>query len=77
LFLTLLLFSQGFGAFDRNILIQVEQVLMDKDRLLRRTQTRRSEYRVLGKLEATAPVPETTTAGGEVRLEGRREGYVG
>uniref|UniRef100_A0AAZ3QEQ5 Apoptosis antagonizing transcription factor n=1 Tax=Oncorhynchus tshawytscha TaxID=74940 RepID=A0AAZ3QEQ5_ONCTS len=57
--------SKGFGAFDRNILIQVEQVLMDKDRLLRRTQTRRSEYRVLGKLEATAPVPETT-AGGEV-----------
>ncbi|CDQ70538.1 unnamed protein product [Oncorhynchus mykiss] len=57
--------SKGFGAFDRNILIQVEQVLMDKDRLLRRTQTRRSEYRVLGKLEATAPVPETTTAGGE------------
>ncbi|XP_024276081.1 protein AATF-like [Oncorhynchus tshawytscha] len=56
--------SKGFGAFDRNILIQVEQVLMDKDRLLRRTQTRRSEYRVLGKLEATAPVPETT-AGGE------------
>uniref|UniRef100_A0A8C7L0X8 Apoptosis antagonizing transcription factor n=1 Tax=Oncorhynchus kisutch TaxID=8019 RepID=A0A8C7L0X8_ONCKI len=58
--------SKGFGAFDRNILIQVEQVLMDKDRLLRRTQTRRSEYRVLGKLEATAPVTETTTAGGEV-----------
>ncbi|XP_020319210.1 protein AATF [Oncorhynchus kisutch] len=57
--------SKGFGAFDRNILIQVEQVLMDKDRLLRRTQTRRSEYRVLGKLEATAPVTETTTAGGE------------
>nr|XP_023823270.1 protein AATF isoform X2 [Salvelinus alpinus] len=57
--------SKGFGAFDRNILIQVEQVLMDKDRLLRRTQTRRSEYRVLGKLEATAPVPETTTAEGE------------
>ncbi|KAK6322170.1 hypothetical protein J4Q44_G00069620 [Coregonus suidteri] len=57
--------SKGFGAFDRNILTQVEQVLMDKERLLRRTQTRRSEYRVLGKLEATAPLPETTTAEGE------------
>ncbi|XP_053286042.1 protein AATF [Pleuronectes platessa] len=46
--------SKGFGAFDRNILTQVEQVLMDKDRLVRRTQTRRSEYRVLGKRESSA-----------------------
>ncbi|KAM4739101.1 protein AATF [Anableps anableps] len=51
--------SKGFGAFERNILTQVEQVLMDKERLLRRTQTRRSEYRVLGKEEASAnSVPE-------------------
>uniref|UniRef100_A0A673XQW8 Apoptosis antagonizing transcription factor n=1 Tax=Salmo trutta TaxID=8032 RepID=A0A673XQW8_SALTR len=65
LFLTVLyLFSQGFVAFDRNILTQVEQVLMDKKSLLRHTQTRRSEYGVLGKLEATAPLPETTTAEG-------------
>uniref|UniRef100_A0A8C1LUA0 Apoptosis antagonizing transcription factor n=1 Tax=Cyprinus carpio TaxID=7962 RepID=A0A8C1LUA0_CYPCA len=42
--------KKGFGAFDRNILTQLEQVLMDKERLVRRTQTRRSEYRVLGKL---------------------------
>ncbi|XP_029904808.1 protein AATF [Myripristis murdjan] len=48
--------SKGFGAFDRNILTQVEQVLMDNERLVRRTQTRRSEYRVLGKREAPAPV---------------------
>ncbi|XP_066515844.1 protein AATF [Hoplias malabaricus] len=47
--------NKGFGAFERNILTQVEQVLMDKERLLRRTQTRRSDYRVLGK-------PDTTTA---------------
>ncbi|GAA6230932.1 protein AATF [Lates japonicus] len=49
--------SKGFGAFDRNILTQVEQVLMDKERLIRRTQTRRSEYRVLGKKEAPETVP--------------------
>ncbi|PWA14432.1 hypothetical protein CCH79_00011035 [Gambusia affinis] len=48
--------SKGFGAFERNILTQVEQVLMDKERLLRRTQTRRSEYRVLGKRESSAKV---------------------
>lgn len=45
--------NKGFGAFDRNILTQVEHVLADKDRLLRRTQTRRSEYRVLGKKETS------------------------
>ncbi|XP_029286382.1 protein AATF [Cottoperca gobio] len=45
--------SKGFGAFDRNILTQVEQVLMDNERLVRRTQTRRTEYRVLGKKEAS------------------------
>ncbi|XP_008406019.1 protein AATF [Poecilia reticulata] len=48
--------SKGFGAFERNILTQVEQVLMDKERLLRRTQTRRSEYRVLGKRESSAKI---------------------
>ncbi|KAL6463371.1 hypothetical protein MHYP_G00277620 [Metynnis hypsauchen] len=47
--------NKGFGAFERNILTQVEQVLMDKERLLKRTQTRRSDYRVLGKPEPTAP----------------------
>ncbi|KAG7514367.1 hypothetical protein JOB18_031634 [Solea senegalensis] len=58
--------SKGFGAFDRNILTQVEQVLMDKERLLRRTQTRRSEYRTLGKKEVspleTVPAEDGDTA---------------
>ncbi|KAI7812891.1 protein AATF [Triplophysa rosa] len=52
--------NKGFGAFDRNILTQVEQVLMDKERLVRRTQTRRSQYRVLGKPEPIAPEIENT-----------------
>ncbi|MCJ8748813.1 hypothetical protein PDJAM_G00169040 [Pangasius djambal] len=46
--------NKGFGAFERNILTQVEQVLMDKERLLKRTQTRRSDYRVLGKPELSS-----------------------
>ncbi|XP_005919909.1 protein AATF [Haplochromis burtoni] len=59
--------TKGFGAFERNILTQVEQVLMDKDRLLKRTQTQRSEYRVLGKVEAPALTSENTPMeGGEV-----------
>lgn len=51
--------SKGFGAFDRNILSQVEQVMLDQERLLRRTQTRRSEYHILGKTETpTAPMQQ-------------------
>ncbi|XP_071760288.2 protein AATF [Centroberyx gerrardi] len=57
--------GKGFGAFDRNVLTQVEQVLMDNERLVRRTQTRRSEYRVLGSKEASAPTPETISTEGE------------
>ncbi|KAA0716494.1 Protein AATF [Triplophysa tibetana] len=52
--------NKGFGSFDRNILTQVEQVLMDKERLVRRTQTRRSQYRVLGKPEPIAAEIEVT-----------------
>lgn len=42
---------QGFAAFERNILTQVEQIMLSKERLLKRTQTKRSEYRVLGQPE--------------------------
>ncbi|XP_058020147.1 protein AATF [Ahaetulla prasina] len=52
--------GKGFGAFDRSILTQVEHILMDKERLLRRTQTKRSTYKVLGKKTSSAEVlPET------------------
>ncbi|XP_028628287.1 protein AATF [Grammomys surdaster] len=47
--------GKGFSAFERSILTQIDHILMDKERLLRRTQTKRSAYRVLGKPE---PVPE-------------------
>ncbi|XP_021033788.1 protein AATF isoform X1 [Mus caroli] len=47
--------GKGFGAFERSILTQIDHIMMDKERLLRRTQTKRSAYRVLGKPE---PVPE-------------------
>ncbi|XP_034156623.2 protein AATF [Pangasianodon hypophthalmus] len=57
--------NKGFGAFERNILTQVEQVLMDKERLLKRTQTRRSDYRVLGKPELSS----VTTQSGSTEPE--------
>lgn len=50
--------SKGFGAFERSILTQLEQVLMDNERLLRRTQTRRSEYVILGKKDASSAFSE-------------------
>lgn len=52
--------GKGFGAFERSILTQIDHILMDKERLLRRTQTKRSVYQVLGKPEpVTQPVPES------------------
>lgn len=55
--------GRGFGAFDRNVLTQVEQVLLDGDRLVRRTQTQRSEYRILGKSEAAALASDAIAEG--------------
>ncbi|XP_051014135.1 protein AATF [Acomys russatus] len=56
--------GKGFGAFERSILTQIDHILMDKERLLRRTQTKRSVYRVLGKPEP-APEPVTESLPGE------------
>lgn len=61
--------GKGFGAFDRNILTQVEQVLLDRDRLVRRTQTQRSEYRILGKREAPTLASEAFTEGEEAEQQ--------
>ncbi|XP_054989360.1 protein AATF [Sorex araneus] len=59
--------GKGFGAFERSILTQIDHILMDKERLLRRTQTKRSLYRVLGKPEPVAqPVPENVPGQPEV-----------
>ncbi|XP_008941735.1 PREDICTED: protein AATF, partial [Merops nubicus] len=55
--------GKGFGAFERSILTQIDHILMDKERLLRRTQTKRSVYTVLGKKEpqpAPEPVPDSS-----------------
>ncbi|XP_023678690.1 protein AATF [Paramormyrops kingsleyae] len=64
--------GKGFGAFDRNILTQVEQVLSEPERLIRRTQIKRSEYRVLGGPSSASPGPApggATTEGEELALK--------
>ncbi|XP_053864484.1 protein AATF isoform X2 [Malaclemys terrapin pileata] len=59
--------GKGFSAFERSILTQIDHIMMDKERLLRRTQTKRSVYRVLGKLEQESqPVPESLPGCSEV-----------
>uniref|UniRef100_A0A8B9TM77 Apoptosis antagonizing transcription factor n=1 Tax=Anas platyrhynchos TaxID=8839 RepID=A0A8B9TM77_ANAPL len=55
------------GAFERSILTQIDHIMMDKERLLRRTQTKRSVYKVLGKKEQESPpVPESLPENSEV-----------
>ncbi|XP_074610508.1 protein AATF-like isoform X1 [Acropora palmata] len=41
--------SKSFSSFDRSALAQINHILSDKDRLIKRTQLKRSAYRVLGK----------------------------
>ncbi|ERE68590.1 protein AATF-like protein [Cricetulus griseus] len=57
----------GFSAFERSILTQIDHILMDKERLLRRTQTKRSIYQILGKPEP-APVPVAESLPGEPEI---------
>lgn len=59
--------GKGFSAFERSILTQIDHILMDKERLLRRTRTKRSAYRVLGKpQQEPEPVPEALPGQTEV-----------
>ncbi|GFY49494.1 protein AATF [Trichonephila inaurata madagascariensis] len=43
--------QKSFSAFDNSALKQIEQSLQDKSRLIKRTQLKRSVYRILGKSE--------------------------
>ncbi|TRZ14110.1 hypothetical protein HGM15179_012959 [Zosterops borbonicus] len=59
--------GKGFGAFECSVLAQIDHVLLDRERLLRRTQTRRSLYTVLGKQEQQpAPAPQPGPDNSEV-----------
>lgn len=41
--------QKSFAAFETSVVKQIEQILQDKDRLLKRTQLKRTLYRILGK----------------------------
>eukprot|EP00794_Sanderia_malayensis_P003224 gene3224-3702_t len=46
--------SKTFASFDRSVVAQIRQILSDKERLTKRTQLKRSIYRILGKLDVSA-----------------------
>ncbi|KAM8977173.1 protein AATF isoform 2-T2 [Pelodytes ibericus] len=71
--------GKGFGAFERSILTQIEQIMMDKERLLRRTQTKRSLYRVLGKpqLDSQLSMPESVPGETmDIQTEGKSNSHL-
>jgi len=43
--------KSSFSSFDRSALLQIKQVLSDKERLLKRTRLKRTPYRILGRRE--------------------------
>ncbi|XP_022336359.2 protein AATF-like isoform X2 [Crassostrea virginica] len=47
--------GKAFSGFEQSALKQIEQILTDKDRLIKRTQMKRASYRVLGKPEESQP----------------------
>lgn len=53
--------SKSFSSSDQSVLRQIEQVLADKDRLLKRTQLRRTQYKSLGKNEVNEELVENNS----------------
>lgn len=44
--------KSDFSAFDQPTLSQIEQIMADKNRLIERTQTKRSKYDIIGNSES-------------------------
>lgn len=44
--------KSDFSAFDQPTLSQIEQIMADKNRLIERTQTKRSKYEIVGNSES-------------------------
>ncbi|KAI8097241.1 apoptosis antagonizing transcription factor-domain-containing protein [Halteromyces radiatus] len=45
--------NKKFKAFDQNILTQIDNLMSDKQGLVKRTQLQRAEYKILGKVAST------------------------
>ena len=55
--------GKGFSAFEQPALKQIEQILVDKGRLIKRTQFKRSTYKILGKPQVEDNPEEAESAG--------------
>jgi protein AATF/BFR2 len=53
--------SKNFSAFEQSTLKQIEQVMTDKQRLLKRTRMKRSGYRILGEPEKSVQKDKVST----------------
>lgn len=45
--------KSDFSAFDQPTLMQIEQIMADKNRLIERTRTKRSKYEIVGDTTST------------------------
>lgn len=54
--------NKGFSAFETSTLQQIKQVLSDKERLLKRSQLKRTQYKILGKEEEESKETEEVDA---------------
>ncbi|XP_042145102.1 protein AATF [Ixodes scapularis] len=61
--------NKGFQALEQSPLKQIEHILTDEERLLRRTQTKRSSYRALGDPESSQQNEATTIGSREIDEE--------
>ncbi|XP_072909541.1 protein AATF [Hemitrygon akajei] len=69
--------GKGFSAFERPVVTQIEQIMMDKERLLRRTQTKRSLYSILGKVDKDSQqIPEFVPGEVEIVPQGKSNSHL-
>lgn len=66
--------SKNFSAFEESTLKQIKHVMLDKNRLIKRTQIKRSSYHILGEAdEDVPPVKKTKTNETDVNSDKKNE----
>ncbi|CAO3652940.1 unnamed protein product [Cunninghamella blakesleeana] len=53
--------NKKFKAFDQNVLTQIDNIMQDKEGLIKRTRLQRAEYKILGKEKEVEKEESTTT----------------
>ncbi|XP_075051817.1 protein AATF isoform X2 [Mixophyes fleayi] len=63
--------GKGFSSSERSILMQIEQIMSDKERLQKRTQTKRSLYSIIGKSQLESPPMPAYTSDETMDVQGK------